>query len=161
VEGSLHEIEIISNKTKDEGKDVYAVGYIFIRDGTDFEEIKKALNVMQIGGERKYGFGRVKAVRCPQVEEGEKIFGIYEALREGDTPKIKGSPIPFHLEASSKEVQFDQNNSEIEFIANRCTNPSEIGRYGMSFTQAKAFWAPGSIVKDVSVWIPIQKIFQL
>jgi len=56
-EGSLHETEFIAPRTWN-GQPVYLVGYIFQKEGSALPW-RDALQRLQIGGERTYGWGRV------------------------------------------------------------------------------------------------------
>ncbi len=146
-EGSLHEVEYISPRTRDGGEQVYLIGYFFVREGKDtdeiFREIRENLEsereranlsaeevkdlsdllqnlkdtgkfpeltqtiiqnwrdfteVLQIGGERGYGWGTVER-RCIS-ETDNKIFCRYAVDLAGDRPIVeipKGESIPAHL----------------------------------------------------------------
>jgi hypothetical protein len=62
-EGSLHEVEFISPYTRDEGLPVHLIGDLWVREGSSPEELgdwRKALEKIQLGGERAYGWGRVR-----------------------------------------------------------------------------------------------------
>ncbi|MFO3796680.1 MAG: RAMP superfamily CRISPR-associated protein, partial [Anaerolineales bacterium] len=63
-EGSLHETECINPYTR-EGEAVYLVGYLFEKQGCPLEW-REALQRIQLGGERKYGWGRVTLVNEPK-----------------------------------------------------------------------------------------------
>jgi hypothetical protein len=66
-EGSLHEIEYISPRTRD-GSPVFLVGYVFEKSGCQLEW-KDALKKIQLGGERGYGWGRVLLAAPPKKVE--------------------------------------------------------------------------------------------
>ena len=91
-EGSLHEIELIKNKLNN--KDIFLIGYLFVREnsGVRLENCSIFLNIegdkcflnkekgwelfdliknLQIGGERNYGFGRIvlENVKSENYEE--------------------------------------------------------------------------------------------
>lgn len=60
-EGLLHEVEFISPRTLDEGKQVYLMGYVFEKKDCDLKW-KDACKRLQMGGERGYGWGMVELV---------------------------------------------------------------------------------------------------
>lgn len=109
-EGSLHEIELISNKEKDNGENVELIGYLFIdskgkadngipisvRNLKEKEinlninnkelELFNTIQEIQVGGERIYGFGRLELEDVPK--EDNKFFGK-EINLYGSKPEIK------------------------------------------------------------------------
>lgn len=90
-EGSLHEIEVIKNKIEQDGKikPTIFMGYLFVKNVplkfevngneveisfTDSIEVNKVkLNEIWIGGERNYGFGRMK-IFLVEKESGSDLF---------------------------------------------------------------------------------------
>ena len=109
---SLHESDFISHYI--EGEDtkkhqkVYFVGYIFIHDKVQYkgqlltwENIARAITEIFVGGDRKYGWGRLllETVKPEEVTDC-KIFGNQlEPKDEGLYIKIaKDNHIPAHLE---------------------------------------------------------------
>ncbi|MDM7935763.1 MAG: hypothetical protein QUS08_10295 [Methanothrix sp.] len=60
-EGSLHETEFISPVTRDERK-VYLLGDLWVKDGLPVEMTRwqAAMENLQLGGERTYGWGRLE-----------------------------------------------------------------------------------------------------
>ncbi|MCS7283150.1 MAG: CRISPR-associated protein, partial [Anaerolineae bacterium] len=60
-EGSLHETEFIAPVARD-GRPVYLLGDLWVRDNLppELENWRKALGRVQLGGERAYGWGRVR-----------------------------------------------------------------------------------------------------
>ncbi len=72
TEGSLHEVEFLSPYTMDDGEPVFLFGYIFEKNGCSLKW-KEALNKLQLGGERGYGWGMVEPVKC-QETQGEQLF---------------------------------------------------------------------------------------
>ncbi len=70
-EGMLHETEFISPRTRDVAKCVYLIGYIFEKEGNTLEW-QKAIRVLQLGGERGYGWGLVTLVGNIEQMTGSK-----------------------------------------------------------------------------------------
>jgi len=88
-EGQLHEAEFIAPKTRD-GRQVYLMGDLWVSDKNGFIESKDPLKVkiegktinlaevfnsIQIGGERNYGWGRVKCEGL-KLHNGDALGGI-------------------------------------------------------------------------------------
>ncbi|MCS6929409.1 MAG: hypothetical protein NZM43_07950 [Saprospiraceae bacterium] len=66
-EGMLHEVEFIAPHTIDEGKPVFLKGFVFEKNGSSLPW-QKALQALQFGAERTYGWGAVELVRCVPTE---------------------------------------------------------------------------------------------
>jgi hypothetical protein len=93
AEGSLHETEYIAPYTRAlsarsiaAGTPVYLVGYIFVSGGCQLGW-RAALDRLQIGGERGYGWGRLSLKSCQEVQN-RSFFGLYELDCMGDRPLL-------------------------------------------------------------------------
>ncbi|MDQ7029471.1 MAG: hypothetical protein Q9O62_06680 [Ardenticatenia bacterium] len=85
AEGMLHEVEYIAPYTR-EGQPVYLVGDLWVRDEVPPEidingatiplEWEQALRRLQIGGERGYGWGRVRLV-CRRSQNSTTVTSGY------------------------------------------------------------------------------------
>ncbi len=140
-EGTLHETEYISPKTRN-GNQVYLIGYIIEKDGCNLNWIE-ALNRLQLGGERGYGWGRVELIGKP-----EKLKTCFDYVFDGmeDLPQItvpKEKPILAHALADKSYC-----NGTIEPLVGRETTESR--GFGGMISKAKICWMPGSIVKENS-----------
>lgn len=139
-EGSLHETEYISPKTRT-GDCVYLLGYIFEKGACDLQW-RDSLNKIQLGGERGYGWGRVETV---------DIFKLNEECFEGCTVDIsQDSPIINVKKnkcvlAHTLAIDLDLNGV-IEPFVGRETSKKE--SFGGKFSNAEICWLPGSIMKD-------------
>ncbi len=140
---SLHEIEYINNKFKDENEklnDVMLDGHIWIREGTKIEgrDIKITdngifidnFNIIQeliLGGESKYGFGHVKFFSCyaySECKDHEKVEMNFD------------KPLIAHL-IYNENIKFE---GDIELLS---------GREYPKLSQAKYYISPGSkIIKN-------------
>lgn len=71
-EGTLHEVEYLSPYTRGEGRPVYLVGDLWVQAQDSLPDEPKgwqeALEKVQLGGERAYGWGRVQLVA--ELKEG-------------------------------------------------------------------------------------------
>ena len=100
---TLHEIEQILPIGRD-GRPVYLVGYVFERDGADGPppDWRGALDRVQLGGERSYGWGGVRVVDAKQLLSGvTTLFGRadMELLPNGARPSVRlaaGASLPAH-----------------------------------------------------------------
>ncbi len=143
-EGSLHETEFILPIVKYRGEiePIYFVGYIIINN--NWEKIDKCLDIMDeicVGGERRYGFGRLRLIGLPELQKERSIFN-YPLKEDGSGPLLiipKGKPIPAHLVADPcLELKGD-----IEPLVGW---DYEKGEYKLRlYHEGKIFWMPGSI----------------
>ncbi|HED04512.1 MAG TPA: hypothetical protein ENI60_07080 [Candidatus Fraserbacteria bacterium] len=137
-EGSLHETEFISPYDNEAGDPVYLVGYVFEQVGSVLPW-KEALNCLQLGGERKYGWGRISLSGEPQQADG--LFG-YSFDLAGERPVIMveaGKPLLAHTVAEGVSAR-----GQIEPLVGRETRTEE--EFGEFFQpQVQICWAPGSV----------------
>lgn len=176
---SLHEIEYINNKFKDENgnvNDVKIAGYIWVNKNATIKgkEIKNddikdgiyinSFNIIKeliLGGESKYGFGHVEFYSFDdKVNLPEIITDIKENSNELSGKIQKNKLILSHLEYS-KEIPF---KGEIELLSGRAyydiqkeSNNSETkdSKPGNSFLETKYYFSPGTVIlkddRDVSL----------
>ncbi|MDD3050300.1 MAG: hypothetical protein PHR06_04070 [Candidatus Cloacimonetes bacterium] len=131
-ESSLHEIEYLLPKTKeDKPKDIYWKGIINIED--DLRDFLSSGSVISIGGERSKGFGRVIIYKVNQLEEKEK-WNIEEDIVSFDTSKPS---VHFLSTGATKQV------SKGELISH--TEISESDRNTLEFDEMKWIIKPGCV----------------
>lgn len=163
-EGSLHETEYIAPVIELNGakKAVYFVGYIFMKkeiiyqnQSIGFEEkdikLKDSIQEIFVGGERKYGFGRL--VLSPEIEIIDMEASIFDnKLILDDDNKIKieidsGKPIPAHLDIEANVPM----KGDIEPLVGREWGERQDGAGvgpGQLVSSAKICWQPGSILLE-------------
>lgn len=156
-EESLHELEILTNNTKEENsKPVFLIGYIFEKiDIAGNYKWKDAINFIQIGGERKYGFGRLKLASFHPINTDSKLFDLYDIELNKKNPRIKLTvntlPFPGHVTMLKNTNSKDDNminkickiTGENEVLVYRET--SEANRFGSNVTEALLCYCPGCI----------------
>jgi hypothetical protein len=143
-EGSLHETEFISPRTRD-GKQVYLIGYVLAQDDCQLNWLG-ALSRLQLGGERGYGWGRMVL----QLDRDKKSIGKDSPCFK-DFKLANGTDNPI-LEVTSSEAKLlahaiaDINEvaGEIEPLVGRETDPT--GRFGHLHSKPKVCWKPGKSV---------------
>ncbi|PDW02164.1 hypothetical protein [Candidatus Viridilinea mediisalina] len=71
--GMLHEVEFLAPHTIDTGEPVYVIGYIFVADSCTLPW-QAALQRLQVGGERGYGWGDLALIDCQPVDGDNRLF---------------------------------------------------------------------------------------
>ncbi|MEW6002894.1 MAG: hypothetical protein AB1638_09650 [Nitrospirota bacterium] len=165
-EGSLHETEFISPVIDEDNqqKQVYFVGYIFIKEGATYEgqtigfgdgkiKINDAIEEILVGGERKYGFGRLAVYNSEEMDDkGSLMFGSKLILNDTKVRLEieKDRPIPFHLDIETKV----QMKGDIEPLVGRewgevtTSDGEKVIGAGQRITEARICWVPGSILQE-------------
>ncbi len=139
-EGSLHEVECVLPRTRQDGKPTYLTGVIFAQAGTSDATLRSLFDDLQVGGERTYGMGRLRLESA--VATGKDLFPGFEVDLQQDTPIARGQgPIPAHWLIHGTQGGLGVKG-EIEILIGRDTRDSG---YGMSLTRPAACWCPGSV----------------
>ncbi len=108
AEGTLRETECISqhwrNRVTDGAKSVALVGYVFVRNGTDLAVGLEQIDVLSIGGDTRYGLGRVRRVAWDPASD---VFGDIVDFA-GQEPSLRADRVLAHAQASSYEAMVGQ-----------------------------------------------------
>ncbi|HXK62357.1 MAG TPA: CRISPR-associated protein [Acidobacteriota bacterium] len=156
-EGALHEVEYIAPHTRC-GDQVYLTGYLFEREGSTLNW-RSALSRLQIGGERSYGWGRVRPATIMPFEG--PCFGICPVHTDCDRPVIEvpdGSALLAHTLASDSE----SHQGTIEPLVGRQTDTATAA-FGATVSAALICWTPGTRIVQTSkyeigqhgIWKPL------
>jgi len=140
-EGSLHETEFIAPVTRD-GQPVYLVGYIFERQGCALRW-QEALPWLQLGGERTYGWGRVKPSLIMPADGS--FFGLDATQLAGERPTLRltsGSPLLAHAPAVGANAVAAEGR--LMPLVGRETQAAD--RHGQCVAFLGIYWEPGSTV---------------
>ncbi len=148
--GSLHEAEFIAPATRD-GDPVSLIGYIFERDDCSLPW-REALSCLQLGGERTYGWGRV---RVKELLAKTLFFQGWDVTLNADRPVLRAVDGKARLLAHAVacgEGALEGINGAIEPLVGRETR--QAGRHGKHPVLADVCWKPGASVQpDVKVRI--------
>lgn len=88
-EASLHETEFISPWTIEETpQQVFLTGYVFIKEGLNLKW-RPALERLQFGGERSYGWGDVYLEECSLLKGAVELFNGKAQFVDGQEPIIR------------------------------------------------------------------------
>ena len=147
----LYDVEFIAPHTR-EGDPVYLVGDLWVEEDLpqDVDNVpvrdkwKQALQVLRLGGERGYGWGRVECCLVEPTTNKDTVAGF--SWREGQGNEVvvnipEASPIPTHaLATGNKAVSNIQGM--VEPLVGWEQQPD--GRYRIS--KAVIAYIPGSVV---------------
>jgi len=161
-EGMLHEVEFISPYTIDDGKPVFLSGFIWVREfsendislsirdkviitynGTKVEFKDQLANRLQLGGERKYGFGLVELKEFSEINNNgfDELPGTWSEKNDEVCIYLnKDNPIWSHL-LHFNDLKIKGN---FEPLVGRDWN-AETGA-GKKLEQFGLCWSPGSIL---------------
>jgi len=142
-EGTLHETEYISPKTR-EGKQVYLMGYIIEKDCCNLYW-RNTFNRLRLGGERGYGWGRIELINS--LKKCSSCFD-YAFNGVGDFPIIKvpkNKPILAHTFNEGLNCK-----GKIEPLIGRETTKNK--GFGGVISKAEICWIPGSVVKNDKIF---------
>lgn len=146
--GSLHETEFIAPRTRD-GEPVFLVGYFFAKDTCQLLW-ENALGKVQLGGERGYGWGRVRLEHCREIKaeagQYQYIFDNPEAHRyifDGSREHpLLTTTNETQLLAHMYAEEADEGRGTIEPLIGRETTGN--ASFGKTITKAEICWTPGS-----------------
>ncbi|HXF93540.1 MAG TPA: hypothetical protein VNK46_12340 [Nitrospiraceae bacterium] len=152
--GSLHEIEIIVPNEGDDAHRLTLAGWIFLDDIAvcalgDESKWGRWLGDLQMGGERRYGFGQVRLGKNGwQPQSDGRIFDRDKVRLGEDRPQVQvtqGQPFLAHTLAQGVCA-----SGAIEPLIGRETVRSD--RFGGRLTGAQMCWIPGSIC-ETTLWL--------
>ncbi|MEM4217236.1 MAG: hypothetical protein QXZ09_04385 [Candidatus Methanomethylicaceae archaeon] len=144
-EGSLHEVEFIAPYTK-EGKHTWVAGWVFLDDEARQhlcgKHIWRAwLGNLQVGGERRYGFGNLRLVNYVGIRRLEDGYSLNtEALRPQITIS-RGRPLLAHTIVNGVNAK-----GMIEPLVWRVTTSSNY--FGMNLSFGAMCWEPGAVLSN-------------
>lgn len=168
---SLHEVEFISPVVEPSGMQspVFFVGYLLMKEGTavcgkdlnwdsGLVSLKPAIQELFVGGERKYGFGRLSLVEDPPLTPDKEgncwLFGNkLVATSAGVSIEVEcDKPIPAHLHLDGAlnlkgdvEPLVGREWGEVDSPEGRKTGA------GQRITPATLCWVPGSVLSEKAV----------
>ncbi|GAN31765.1 MAG: hypothetical protein DYG83_14570 [Candidatus Brocadia sp. AMX2] len=162
---SLHESDFISHYIEEEyterRQNVYFVGYVFIHNNAHYkgqvltlETIERSLMEIFIGGDRKYGWGRLMLETGKTDEvKNNTIFGN-QLDTQNDCLQITVSVnncIPAHLELKTEDTIKVKGDIEPLLGLEWCTTTNDEGETGTGkkISKAKICWVPGSIMQEI------------
>jgi hypothetical protein len=145
-EGTLRETECINpwwretRKTGGEPKPVYLLGYVFLKKNSVQQKLRDIV-ALHIGGDVKYGFGRIRRVEW-EAYNNQDIFGKRYQLHN-ENPVIESKIVLGHA--------FVEENSE---PVNILGMKELLGGWdhGELWNCSRSAWAPGSLSQEPVQW---------
>ncbi|OPX84603.1 MAG: hypothetical protein A4E52_01717 [Pelotomaculum sp. PtaB.Bin013] len=171
ADGTLHEIEYINSYWKtNEGQPVLFVGYLFVKKGAAYKGCKVGWNFgdlilcdilsdLSIGGERRYGFGRLQLIdrHCKPVS-GDLYGGrgIWELDLDNRIIKVKALTDDAQLLAHCNVNKVDKASGALEPVVGREWVDDESSALkgrgaGQALKRLGICWTPGSLVRKNTV----------
>lgn len=137
-EGSLHEVEFIAPYNRD-GVRTRVGGWVFLDETAQAAlDWREWLSDLQVGGERRYGFGMLRLIEMEPATESQ--IDLTGTRPRRSVPK--GTPLLAHtVVASSIQVR-----GQIEPLVGRMTSQSHA--FGSNLTAGIVCWTPGSVPMD-------------
>lgn len=160
-EGMLHEIEIINPYTIDNGKPVYIKGLLWVKNksnnGFKITTNEETINILyndnqvnfnkdfqiQIGGERRYGFGLIELVELKKITD-LNLADFPGTWREDKGEVVISIPNGGFIWAHTKVTLTLKIKGDIELIVGKDWDPEKGA--GRRLKSEGLFWFPGSIL---------------
>lgn len=162
-QNSLHEVEFISERSKAGNLNIHRTqihGAVFMDNEAfqtlgDKEKWKKWLEELQVGGERRYGFGKIRLRENGWMVASEEKTNLsnYRIRCDQLRPTIyveKGRSLLAHAIISNISAR-----GSIEPVVGRETDVNNSQAFGCKLTRAKLCWVPGTII-DSTTETPFQ-----
>lgn len=146
-EGSLREFEVLSPRRKDTGARVQLRGWLLLSQQAwgEYERIGAALDTLVVGGERKYGWGRLRLAKPPhETDRFCTLPSTRLSLASENVPTVlleTDEPLLAHAAISGVEAR-----GAIEAFRGRRTVTGSA--FGMDFSETTLCWAPGSLLSE-------------
>ena len=166
---SLHESEFIAPVVEEEvdgsaqQKMVYFVGYLFIRNGCVAEtkggvqevswdegtgmNLRAALSEVFVGGDRTYGWGRLRLDSHRTIANTTEFFNAAEFVGSDERPVVRlplDGAIPAHLSIDAGLAL----KGDIEPLVSREWNDKGPGQAVIPLNSKTFHWMPGSILME-------------
>jgi hypothetical protein len=161
-EGLLHEVEFLSPRTLDEGKQVYLIGYVFGNAECNREwqtAWQTACHYLQMGGERGYGWGDLKCVEIQPFEHYDLFEGKARFNGDADRPIVQQTE---HLLAHAASTNLSATGEIEPLVGREWRSHNSTNQYAGQHVEkfGDICWVPGSVVersrsfviRDFGIW---------
>ena len=144
-EGTLRETECINpwwrdSNCQEESSAVLLLGYVFLRNN-DFWEQLNNIDTIFVGGDTRYGLGKICRIDWHDISDGLSVFGKGVHL-DGENPEIQSDIVWGHaLEGGQHQIHGMQGAKEL------------LGGWDQGSPWRGALtWAPGSFLERTVAW---------
>jgi len=152
--GSLHEVEFIAPHSREE-KRTQVGGWVFLDETArpllgEESQWHAWLEALQVGGERRYGFGRL----CLAENGWQEVGNPSDYTLDQARPLVSlaaGQALPAHALTDGVNAQ-----GQIEPLVGRETQ-MDSRRFGMHLTTAQLCWTPGSLLTSTAELVITQE----
>lgn len=162
TEGTLHELECIQPWWRENGardktasakaavpKPVFLIGYVFVKNCSFTKCFNEKLTTLFLGGDTRYGLGKVRRVEWKEVTEQNVIFTNEVEIEFAEAGPLVKSPYAWgHAVAGAKSPEANNNSKEVAmFGAQELLGGWEWQKGPHKFS---LMWVPGSAIKQKS-----------
>jgi len=148
---TLHESEYLIPSIQDgaDFKWLLFVGYLFVNEDRITEKvIRGAWSELFVGGDRKYGWGRLRLDDETGITQNNSLFNCVNISNCEETPKFnvpKDSPVPAHVPVNERV----KLKGDIEpLLGLEYDNKSRKGFGHQVSENPMLCWVPGSVLQD-------------
>jgi len=152
-EDMLHEVEYINWRVEENGSiiPIYFTGYLWIKNSLSIKELKQIYNHINVGGERSYGFGRLKNLIFEEAGS-EKFDTVVDENPNNSGPKISGDLLLNNRNYLNAHMSCNKNTAFsgiLEPVVGREWNKEHSTKgAGRHITQGKICLAPGTYIEN-------------
>jgi len=151
-DGSLHEVEFIAPYPRQEDpfpERTRLRGWIFLEEEAadvlgEEEKWRSWLGDLRVGGERRYGFGRLRLLSL-RADSAMNDFSVELDLPSPRVHLQAGNTLPAHVLAQGVPAR-----GAIEPLVGRETQQSHA--FGVFLTRGQVCWAPGSVLTEKAIF---------
>lgn len=145
--GSVHEVEFLAAHDE-QGRRTEVAGWVLLDDEATTELVeggwRERLSHLQVGGERRYGYGRLRLATNGWAETRTLLVG-YDLKPHLERPQIlvdADEPLLAHTLAQNVQAR-----GMIEPLVGRETR-GDSDSFGRALTRGRVCWVPGSVLLE-------------
>jgi len=161
-QGALHDSEALAPVGANRERLCFR-GYILLRQGISLDAVAGVLRACSVGGDRRYGWGRLRLLRGLAQPCSDLLFGTFRVhdRDSGEGPVLAVEPpgaftLPAHLECDTAAPEELEGDIEVvsgrDWEAGTGSGSSFRAGSGQSFPPARVCWAPGTVAAGRTVY---------
>lgn len=153
ADGTLRETECLGQywrcSATGEAKPVALVGFVFVQQGSDLAGALETVDELFLGGDARYGLGRVRRVAWDAASE---VFGDTVDLA-GQEPRVDAGRVLAHARSSADGTLIGQ----LEVLGGWDRAKGS----GLQPLAPEPLWTPGSSARDAETFRPIKTFWSI